>query len=89
MAASRKVCEAQIKIPPGGAPSPTTQTNALKFPGAASLRYLKRADLDESTRKSLVSPLRDYDLGLVRNNQVHMMMTADAATINSAQINVT
>jgi hypothetical protein len=32
---------------------------------------------------------RDYDLGRVRNSQVHMMMTADAATINSAQINVT
>ena len=32
---------------------------------------------------------RDYNLDLVRNNQVHMMMTADAATINSAQINVT
>ena len=32
---------------------------------------------------------RDYDLGLVRNSQVHTMMTAEAATINSAQINVT
>jgi hypothetical protein len=37
----------------------------------------------------LVSSVRDYDLGRVRNSQVHTMMTADAATINSAQMKVT
>jgi hypothetical protein len=37
----------------------------------------------------LVSSVRNYDLGLVRNSQVHTIMTADAATINSAQMKVT
>jgi hypothetical protein len=34
-------------------------------------------------------PRTDYNLALDRNSQVHTMMTADAATINSAQIKVT
>jgi hypothetical protein len=45
--------------------------------------------LGKSIPELLVSSARCYDLGLDRNSQVHTMMTADAATINSAQINVT
>jgi len=39
--------------------------------------------------RALSFSAKHYDLGLDRNSQVHTMMTADAATISSAQINVT
>src|SRR5271155_5527288 len=45
----------------GGRPFHSAQTNAVEFPGAASLRFLKGAGLDATSREPLVrwrAPLR-------------------------------
>jgi hypothetical protein len=55
----------------------------------AASRVENVTELNAGCRAGLSTTRLDYGLALDRNSQVHMMMTADVATINSAQMKVT